>query len=135
MTIIPNMINQATDIQVSGVPFVLNPSPGTGVQATNPPTLTFTVADAIGQIDPNSITLDITQDGVPGQLSVPVTLTACDDATATPCSPGGTLQGHGISRPSATPQVLQLGTAHVRIRAHDTSRRATTGGLRRTTSP
>ena len=59
VTIIPNMINQVSDVQVSGVPFVLNPNPSAGAEATNPPTFTFIVADAIGQIDPSSITLDV----------------------------------------------------------------------------
>jgi hypothetical protein len=120
VTITPNMVNAPADIHVPGVPFVLSPSPHPDEQVTNPPTIRFTVADAIGQIDPNSVAVEISQDGVPGVLSVPVTLSACDDATATPCSPGGALQVAGFLAVSEA-TLLQPGTAHIAIHVRDTS--------------
>jgi parallel beta-helix repeat protein len=103
----------AGDIPVFAVPFVFNLNPDIGGNVVNPVTATFTVADAASGIDSQSVSYDIA-----GAASATLTLTACDDATNTPCSSGGALQVAGF-KVIRQAQTLDLGDAEAHIGARN----------------
>jgi hypothetical protein len=118
ITIVPGQPVQGQDVSVLGLPFLINLRPEVSASVPNPVAVTFTVADAVYQVDPASISVEITQAGLAPIGPTTPTLTACDDGGANPCSTGGLLEVHGFHA-SMAPQVLALGAAMVRIRAQD----------------
>ena len=93
VTIVAGSRAQAPTVEVYAVPFVtdLYPAPGDSVQS--PLSARFTTVDAVTGIDRTSIVLEASFRSLTKRI--PVTLSACDDATQTPCSPQGTLQVSG----------------------------------------
>jgi hypothetical protein len=105
-----------TDVVIPAVPFLVpgssNPEPEG--DADNPVSVSFTVADAVSDIDADSIqvTLDPAGDPFGGAAS----RTPCSDFSSTPCSPEGQLGVFGIVA-SEPARALPAGAASVRIRA------------------
>ncbi|MFN8628463.1 MAG: hypothetical protein U0587_21150 [Candidatus Binatia bacterium] len=93
VTIVAGTRAQAPTVEVYAVPFVLElyPAPGDAVQS--PLSARFTTMDAVTGIDRNSIVLEASFRSLTKRI--PLTLSTCDDATQTPCSPQGTLQVSG----------------------------------------
>ena len=99
------------------MPFLFNASPDNGDSVASPVTIRFTVADAVSGIDRNSISAELSQNNG-AFVALPLTLTACDDATATPCSAGGAFKVTGFVAASA-PQMLAPGSARVHVQARN----------------
>lgn len=117
VSIIGGAVTDAGDIPVFAVPFILNPNPGIGGAAPNPVSIAMTIVDAASGIASPSVGLDVVQDGVSAG-SAALTLTACDDATSTPCSSGGVLDVSGFQVVRAQ-QTLTVGAAEVRVQAQN----------------
>src|SRR5262249_38926852 len=96
ITIIPGQPVQGQDIGVLAFPFLINLQPGPGGSIPGPVVFTFTIADAVFQLDPNSISIEITPAGGAPIGPFTPTLRACDDTGATPCSDGGVLEVSGF---------------------------------------
>ncbi|MBI1817243.1 MAG: hypothetical protein HYR72_19910 [Deltaproteobacteria bacterium] len=86
----PLRFNDAGDIEVYAIPFLLNLDP----PAQEPPAsivfrtpIRLTIADAISGIDPASI--HVSPQVFDARAQLLLSLTPCDDAGATPCSAGG----------------------------------------------
>ena len=107
----------AGQVPIAGTPFVFDLNPAADGAAANPVSFMFAVADAVTPVDANSIVLEVTPTGGPSR-SIPVILRPCADGSATPCSPGGTMQVTGFLV-STAPQLLAVGQAQVRIRGSD----------------
>ena len=117
VNIISGIETAAGDIPVFAVPFLLSLSPDVDSSIPNPVAVMFTIADAASGIDSQSVSVDVTQNSQPAP-AVPLTLTQCDDATASPCSAAGELHvtGFRVVRP---PQTLQVGSVAVNIHARN----------------
>jgi parallel beta-helix repeat protein len=113
VSIVGGTETNAGDIPVFAVPFVFNLNPDAGGAAANPVTATFTVADAASGIDSQSVSYAIAD-----ASDATLTLTACDDATNTPCSSGGSLDVAGF-KVIRQAQTLQLGDAEAHIGARN----------------
>jgi parallel beta-helix repeat protein len=114
VTIAEGTETNAGDIPVFSLPFLLNFTPDSGSTVANPVSVAFTVVDAVNGINRQSIALNVSQNGVPvGGLN---TVNACSDASAAPCSAGGTLGVTGF-KVTGQAQTLNLGSAQVRIQA------------------
>jgi parallel beta-helix repeat protein len=117
VNIVSGVQNDAGDIPVFAVPFVFNLVPDVDGNGTNPLAMSFVVADASTGIDRQSVSVEVSQNGQ-AAANVPLTLTACDDTTGTPCSGGGALHVSGF-RVSRQAQALQEGDAAARIQANN----------------
>jgi hypothetical protein len=110
------------DLVIKALPFVVEFAPGNGEVADNPIQFTFTVADAVTGVEPESVVLEITVQIPDGPVFRPLTkrlpliLNECTDGTAAPCSPEGDLDLDGFAAESA-PTTLVSGPVAVRILA------------------
>jgi hypothetical protein len=115
VSIVSGADTDAGDILIPAVPFLIDGtlSPAPNGQAANPVAVSFTVADASTGIDAASVGVSLNP---PPPAAEALTLVACDDSGATPCSPGGALEvsGFQVARP---PQSLDVGAATIEISA------------------
>ena len=112
VTIVAGTRTQAIDIGLAALPFVFDLQPPPGDSAASPVPVAFTAADAVTGIDANSITVEALFR--PLSKRVAVTLSPCDDKTASPCSEQGRLQVMGF-RAVSTPVPLPPGPASLHI--------------------
>ncbi len=117
VNIVSGIENNAGDIPVFAVPFLLNLSPGVDSSVITPVSITFTVADAAAGVDGQSVAVEVAQDGQ-STGNAALTLTPCDDAGSTLCSAGGQLGVTGF-QVTRTAQTLQPGSAQLRIQARN----------------
>ena len=117
VNIIGGAENDAGDIPVYAVPFVLNLAPDAGSNVVNPVAVTFTVADAASGIDAQSVRVDVMQNNQSAPNAA-LTLTPCDDSGANLCSVDGALRVAGFQVVRA-PQTLQVGTVGVHVQARN----------------
>lgn len=101
-------------LELPSTPFLVEFQPPQNAQAMSPVSFSFTIADALFGIDPDSVELDVSADGGEA-LAVPVELTVCDDAETATCSPDGDLSVTGF-KVQSLPVPLDGGVA-ARIRA------------------
>jgi hypothetical protein len=118
ITVVPGQPVEGQNVQVFAVPFLINLQPSPGVSVARPVAVSFTVVDAVYQIDPTSVSIEITQAGTPPIGPTTPMLQACDDTGTSPCSTGGMFAVRGFHA-SLPPQTLAVGAAMVRIRAQD----------------
>jgi hypothetical protein len=116
VTIVAGTRPPAIDVGLAALPFVFDLHPPPGTSAASPVPVAFTAADAVTGIDGDSITVEALFRSM--SKRVPVTLSPCDDKTASPCSEQGRLQVIGF-RAVSTPVPLPPGPASLRITAHD----------------
>ncbi len=114
VTIVGGAQNNAGDIPVFAVPFLLDLTPQAGDSVANPVAIRYAVVDAATGIDEGSVSTSVSQTGRPS-ASLDLALTACDDAGTRPCSPGGQLGVRGFQAAAAA--TLNLGAAQVRVQA------------------
>lgn len=109
----------AGDIVIEAVPFLLIDAlqPGPNTSVSNPVPMGFTVVDAITGIDHDSVAAALLPIGG-SRRNLDLTLHACDDGTANPCSPGSRLNVSGFIA-TAGPQVLAPGRASIDISARN----------------
>ena len=120
-------INLGT-IDVSSLPFVLQDfTPAEGGAEAPPVQFDFTVADAVTGVAADSVALDVTvtvpDEKIPNQFRsltkrIPLTLDACADGGAKPCSPQGDLQLAGF-KANGVALNLPEGPAEARITAQN----------------
>jgi hypothetical protein len=110
VTIVAGTRTQAIDIGLAAWPFVFDLQPPPGDSATSPVPVAFTIVDAVTGIDGSTIEASFRS------LSkrVAVTLSPCDDKTASPCSEQGRLQVMGF-RAVSTPVPLPRGKVSLSI--------------------
>jgi len=110
VTIVAGTRTQAIDIGLVAWPFVFDLQPPPGDSAASPVPVAFTIADAVTGIDGSTIEVSFRS------LSkrVAVTLSPCDDNTASLCSQQGHLQVMGF-RAVSTPVPLPTGKVSLSI--------------------
>lgn len=117
--IISDQQNDAGDILVPSVPFLVpgELDPAIGGNGTNPLVARFVVADASTGVAASSIAALVTQ-GATVDDGAPLVLSACNDATASPCSSGGALEVKGY-RVETRSLPLAEGSAELRVTAQN----------------
>ncbi|MFI5397003.1 MAG: hypothetical protein ACHQ9S_15810 [Candidatus Binatia bacterium] len=125
VTITPGTRAQAPNIQIRALPFLLDLRPAPGDSSSSPVPIAFTVVDAATGIDgsPDRINVEVVyRDKAPPFRSltkrVPVTLSPCDDNSATPCSTQGQFQVTGF-RAAGAPTYLPPGPTSLQITAYN----------------
>jgi len=116
VTIVAGTRPPAIDIGLAALPFVFDLQPPPGDSTASPVLVTFTAADAITAIDGNSITVEASFRSLSKRVAV--TLSPCDDKTASLCSEQGRLQVAGFLAVS-TPVALPPGPASLHITGRD----------------
>lgn len=116
VTIVAGTRTQAIDVGLVALPFVFDLQPPPGDSTASPVPVAFTAADAVTGIDGNSITVEASFRSLSKRVAV--TLSPCDDKTASPCSQQGYLQVMGF-RAVSTPVPLPPGPASLRITGRD----------------
>ena len=107
VTIVAGTRPPAIDIGLVALPFVFDLQPPPGAATASPVLVAFTAADAVTGIDGNSITVEASFRSLSKRVAV--TLSPCDDKTASLCSEQGRLQVTGFLAVS-TPFSLPPGT-------------------------
>lgn len=110
------------DLVIHALPFVFDFTPVNEAVVETPVDFGFTVADAVTDIEPDSVVLEITVQVPDGPLfrpltkRLPVTLDACADGTPRPCSTEGNRELAGF-RAASGAALLAPGPVAVRILA------------------
>jgi hypothetical protein len=112
VTIVAGTRPPGIDVGLVALPFVFDLQPAPDDSAASPVPVAFTAADAVTGIDGNSITVEASFRSLSKRVAV--TLSPCDDKTASPCSEEGRLQVIGFHAVS-TPVYLPPGPASLRI--------------------
>ncbi len=114
---------EIADSAIHSLPFLVNFSPAPDQLVKNPVQFAFTMADAANGVNRDSIEVTVTvnveapTETPPFRLltkRVPLTLTACNDASTPTCSQGGELGVTGFQATGTAPK-LPPGTADVHI--------------------
>jgi hypothetical protein len=122
VVIVPGGQTNVTDLVINALPFVADFAPPNAETVENPVQFTFTVADAVTSVEPESVALEITVQIPDGPVFRPLTkrlpleLTPCNDSGETQCSTAGDLDLEGFLANSA-PVSLVSGPVDVRILA------------------
>jgi hypothetical protein len=112
VTIVAGTRPPTIDIGLVAWPFVFDLQPPPGDSVASPVPVAFTIADAVTGIDGNSITVEASFRSLSKRVAV--TLSPCDDKTASLCSEQGRLQVMGF-RAVSTPVYLPPGQVSLSI--------------------
>ncbi len=128
VNIVPGARVDLGEVDVSSLPFVYAFSPAEGEAVAPPIQIDFTIVDAVTDIKPESVALEVTFEVAEGEPPVfrpitkriPVSLTACEDGSAPPCSEEGNLDLAGFFARGAQ-VLLPEGPAIARITGENTA--------------